>query len=364
MSQRIFNFAAGPATLPLSVLEKAQSELLNYQDSGMSVMEMSHRSKVFEGILNRTEADLRRIMGIPENYAVLFLQGGASLQFSMLPMNLYLKDKPVDVIHTGVWTAKAIEELQKVAPYTIVASGEAEGFRAIPKLTPDLFNPNASYVHMASNNTIYGTQSTQFPDTGAVPLVCDMSSDILSRRVEVEKFGVIFAGAQKNLGPSGLTLVIIRKDLAERASADLPAMLNYRTHIKNISLYNTPPTFGIYIMGLVLQWIDEQGGLAGIEARNEEKAALLYQAIEESPFYHCPNVIGHRSKMNVVFRVHGNQEDLEAQFVKEATQRGLNELKGHRSAGGLRASLYNAQSIEGVKALVEFMKDFEKRNRV
>lgn len=363
MQHRVHNFSAGPATLPLSVLETAQRELLDFQNTGMSIMEMSHRSKAFEGVLNKTEADLRRLMGISDQYAVLFLQGGASLQFSMIPMNLAQDGKPVDVINTGVWSTKAIEELKKIAPYRVVASGEEASFRSIPKLETLEFNPNASYAYLTSNNTIYGTQWKAFPDTGNVPLVADMSSDILSREIDVNQFGLIFAGAQKNLGPSGVTVVIIRKDLAERAPDSLPTMLNYKTHIKNISMFNTPPTFGIYILGLVLQWIDAQGGVKALQKRNEEKAKVLYQFIEQSRFYYCPNAIEDRSSMNIVFRIHGNQEDLEKKFIEEATKSGLLELKGHRSAGGLRASLYNAQTLEGAKALVEFMKEFENRNK-
>ncbi len=361
--KRIYNFSAGPGVLPESVLVQAQEDMVNYKGIGLSVMEMSHRSKPFEAILSQAESALRRLMGIPDNYTVLFLQGGASLQFSMVPMNLYLENKPIDIVHTGVWSAKAIDELKKVAPYTVVASSEKEKFTHIPTVEASALNPDASYVHITSNNTIYGTQwSSQFLNTGEVPLVADMSSDILSRKIDISQFGLIYAGAQKNMGPAGVTVVIIRKDLLERTPSHLPTMLQYKVQAKNVSLYNTPPTYSIYILGLVLQWLEALGGIDAIEAHNELKAALLYEAIESSAFYYCPNVKACRSKMNVVFRIHGNQEDLETQFVSEASQQGLCELKGHRSVGGLRASLYNAQSIESVKALVAFMKEFERKH--
>lgn len=361
MHKRVFNFSAGPAVLPLPVLERAREELLSFEGCGMSVLEMSHRSKEFESILARAENGLRRNMGIPDDYAVLFLQGGASLQFAMIPMNLYIPGKPVDVIHTGAWTGKAIEELQKLAEYRIAASTESERFRRLPCPEEIRLSPDASYVYMVSNNTIFGTQWREFPDTGDVPLVADMSSDILSRAVDVSRFGLIFAGAQKNLGPAGVTVVIIRKDLAERASPQLPTMLQYRTHIRHHSLYNTPPTFAIYIVWLVMEWIQAEGGLAVIERRNEEKAQLLYDAIDRSEFYYCPVAKRDRSRMNVIIRIHGNNEELENRFAQEAKAAGLTDLKGHRSVGGLRASIYNAQPIEGVKALIEFMHEFERR---
>lgn len=359
---RIYNFSAGPAVLPLSVLETVREELLNHKGSGMSVMEMSHRSPEFEAILDRTEKGMRRLLGVPEDYAILFLQGGASLQFSMVPMNLYVEGKPVDALHTGVWTEKAIEELAKVAPYRLAGTSEPFKFRRLPRKEEMQFDPNASYVHICSNNTIYGTQWREFPDTGAVPLIADMSSDILSRRIDVSRFGLIFAGAQKNLGPSGVTVVILRKDLAERASQKLPIMLQYRTHIKNKSLYNTPPTFGIYVIGLVAEWIEKEGGLAAIEGRNEDKARVLYDALDAGSFYRCPVEKKDRSRMNVIFRIREGDEELEKKFAKEAESAGLSGLKGHRNAGGLRASIYNAQPLEGVKALVAFMKDFEKKS--
>jgi phosphoserine aminotransferase len=347
--------------LPLPVLERAQAELLNFQQAGMSVMEMSHRSPEFEGILAHAEGGLRKAMNIPASHAVLFLQGGASLQFSMIPMNLYLEGRPIDVLHTGAWTEKAIEEIKKVAECRLAASTEADKFQRLPWPHEIEFNPDASYVHICSNNTIFGTQWRSFPDTGNVPLVADMSSDILSRPIDVAKFGLIFAGAQKNIGPSGVTVVIIRKDLAERAKATLPTMLNYSIHIKNNSLYNTPPTFGIYMIGLVMDWIEAEGGVVAIEERNEAKAKLLYRAIDARNFYQGTVAAQDRSWMNVNFRVQNGNEELEKKFAKEAEAAGLSGLKGHRSAGGLRASIYNAMPLAGVEALVNFMHNFEKR---
>lgn len=362
MTTRVFNFNAGPAVLPLPVLERARDELLNFENCGMSVMEMSHRSKEFDRILARAEQGLRKHLNIPDNYAVLFLQGGASLQFSMVPMNLYLENQPVDLINTGVWTKKALTELKKTVQYRLAASTEADNFTRLPHLAAIELNPAASYVHLASNNTIYGTQWQTFPDTGQVPVVADMSSDILSREIDVARFGLIFAGAQKNIGPSGVTIVIIRHDLAERADSNLPTMLQYRTHIKERSLYNTPPTFGIYMIGLVMDWLESEGGVAAIAHRNEEKAKLLYEAIDQSDFFYCPVEKQSRSRMNVVFRVQGNNEALEQACIAEATQAGLSGLKGHRATGGLRASIYNAQPLAGVQALVDFMQAFAQKH--
>lgn len=361
MYDRVYNFSAGPGVLPVPVLERARDEMLNFENSGMSVMEMSHRSAVFAGILDRAESGMRRVMNIPDDYAVLFLQGGASLQFSMAPMNLYLPGKPVDVIHTGAWTKKAIAELEKVAEYRLAASTEADDFRRVPKPEEIDLNPNASYVHMASNNTIAGTEMHTFPDTGDVPLVADMSSDILSRPIDISKFGVIFAGAQKNIGPAGVTVVIIRKDLADRAADSLPTMLNYRTHISKNSMFNTPPTWGIYIVALVMEWLESEGGLSAIEKRNAQKAALLYETIDTIPLYACPIERESRSRMNVVFRIGGGDSALEAKFIAEAAAAGLQNLKGHRSVGGIRASIYNAQPMAGVQALVDFMGAFAQK---
>ncbi|MDX9754419.1 MAG: 3-phosphoserine/phosphohydroxythreonine transaminase [bacterium] len=362
MGNRVFNFSAGPAVLPLPVLEKAQQEMLDFQGCGMSVMEMSHRSKPFEGVLAKADQGLRNLLGISEDYAVLFLQGGASMQFAMVPMNLYEEGKPVDVIHTGAWTKKAIEEIQNLASMRYAANMAPEKYMRLPKAEELDFNPDASYVHMCSNNTIFGTQWRWYPDTGQVPLVADMSSDILSHPVDVSKFGLIFAGAQKNAGPAGVTIVIIRKDLAERVKATVPTMLRYKIHIENNSLYNTPPCYPIYIVSLVTEWLEGLGGLQAMEKINQDKAKILYDAIDTTDFYYCPVNKEDRSTMNVVFRIQGNNEELEAQFIKEATQTGLSGLKGHRSVGGLRASIYNAHPVEGVQALASFMKDFEKKN--
>ncbi len=362
MANRIHNFSAGPATLPLPVLEQARDELLSLPGIGMSVMEISHRSREFEAILARAESGIRRVLNVPENYAILFLQGGASLQFSMVPLNLAIEGKPVDLIQTGAWTQKAHKEIKKICPVNIAASTESENFMRLPTKEEIKLDPNAAFVYMCSNNTIFGTEWSWFPETGNIPLVADMSSDILSRELDVAKFGLIFAGAQKNLGPSGVTLVIIRKDLAERASDTLPTMLQYRTHIKENSLYNTPPTFGIYILALVVEWLEKMGGLPVIQKRNQEKAAVLYNAIDSSDFFYCPVNKADRSLMNVVFRIKGDNEELEKKFVKEAEAAGLSGLKGHRSVGGLRASIYNACEPSSVQALVDFMKDFAKKN--
>ncbi|MBT5856216.1 3-phosphoserine/phosphohydroxythreonine transaminase [bacterium] len=362
MSKRIVNFSAGPAVLPESVLEEAQSELLNYRDSGMSVMEMSHRSAEFEGIRNDAEANLRTLLSIPDNYSVLFLQGGATQQFAMLPMNLASKESSVDLVQTGSWTKKATKEHQKITTVNIAATGESDNFLKLPTLSASSFNPTAAYAYMCSNNTIFGTQFKQFPDTGELPLVVDMSSDILSRRLDISKFGVIFAGAQKNVGPSGVTIVIVRNDLMERVSDDIPDIFKYSVHAKADSLYNTPPTYGIYMAGLVFKWILDQGGLAVIEEKNDIKARLLYNAIDEIPLFYSPVEEKDRSLMNVVFRIREDNDALEAQFVKEATAAGFTNLKGHRSVGGLRASIYNAQPLANIEAFVSFMETFAQNN--
>ncbi|HVB57910.1 MAG TPA: 3-phosphoserine/phosphohydroxythreonine transaminase [Candidatus Acidoferrales bacterium] len=361
-TKRAYNFNAGPAALPLSVLERIREELLDYGGTGMSVMEMSHRSAEFEAINNKAEEGLRRLLGIPEEYAVLFLQGGGSLQFAMVPMNFYVSGKPVDVLHTGSWTAKAIEELKKVGGLRMAASTEAEKFTRVPRKDEITLSPDASYVHMCTNNTIEGTQWTEMPVTGDVPLVADMSSDILSRPLDVKRFGLIFAGAQKNLGPSGVTVVILRKSLAEHGNDKIAKILQYRTFVKDRSLYNTPPTFAVYALGLVADWIKSEGGAEGMEKRNTAKAKLLYDAIDASGYYKCPVEKGSRSKMNVVFRVAGGDENIEKKFAKEAEAAGLIGIKGHRSVGGMRASLYNAVPLEAVEALTGFMKEFERKN--
>ncbi len=357
--KRAFNFNAGPGALPLPVLERIREELLDWRGSGMSVMEMSHRSPEFESINAAANQKLRSLLGISDDYAVIFLQGGGSMQFTMAPMNLCLPGKPVDVLHTGTWTAKAIGELKKGILYNIAGSTESEKFARLPRKDEIKFSPDASYVHICTNNTIEGTQWSVLPETGSVPLVADMSSDIASRPVDVKKYGVIFAGAQKNLGPSGVTIVIIRKDLAERADKNLPTLLQYRTHIKENSLYHTPPTFAVYIVGLVLEWIESEGGVLGIEKRNDAKAKLLYDTIETSGgFYRCPVEKSSRSKMNVVFRVADGNEIIEKQFAKDAADAGLVGTPGHRSVGGMRVSLYNAVTLEAVEALTGFMREF------
>lgn len=360
-AKRVFNFNAGPGALPLPVLERIREELLDWRGSGMSVMEMSHRSPEFEGINAAAEAGLRKHLAIPDDFAVIFVQGGGSMQFTMAPMNLAIPGKPVDVLHTGTWTAKAIGELKKGVLHNIAASTESEKFARLPRHDEIKFSADASYIHLCTNNTIEGTQWRSLPETSA-PIVADMSSDIASRPIDVKKFGVIFAGAQKNLGPSGATVVIIRRDLAERAGKNLPTLLQYRTHIKEKSLYHTPPTFAVYIIGLVMEWIDSAGGIAGIEKRNAAKAKLLYDAIDNSSgFYSCPVLKDDRSKMNVVFRVAGGNEAVEKDFAKAAAAAGLVGTPGHRSVGGMRISLYNAVEPAAVEALTGFMREFHRQ---
>jgi phosphoserine aminotransferase len=358
-TKRSFNFNAGPGALPLPVLERIREELLDWRGGGMSVMEMSHRSKEFESIIAEAELRLRRILAISDDYAVVFLQGGGSMQFTMAPMNLCLPGKPVDVLHTGMWTAKAIGELKKGILHNIAATTEPEKFTRVPRAEEIKFSPDASYVHICSNNTIEGTQWSAFPETSA-PLVADMSSDIASRAIDVNKFGVIYAGAQKNLGPSGTAIAIVRKDLAERADKNLPTLLQYRTHIKEKSLYHTPPTFAIYIVGLVLEWIETGGGVAAMEKLNNAKAKLLYDAIDAGAFYSGPVEKSSRSKMNVVFRVAGGDEAVEKEFAKQAEAARLVGTPGHRSVGGMRVSLYNAVTLEAVQALTSFMHEFRR----
>ena len=358
--QRIYNFSAGPAILPVEVLEEAQRDLVALPGVGMSVMEISHRSKPFDAIIQRAEADLRSLGGVPDGYKVLFLQGGASLQFSAVPMNLLRDGTSADYIVTGDWSKKALKEAKKVGATRVAATSEDGGFRRIPAQAELRLDSGAAYAHMTSNNTIFGTQFQYVPDTGAVPLVCDASSDIFSRPIDVSKFGLIYAGAQKNLGPSGVTLVIIREDLLERSSDSLPSMLSYRTQAGAGSLYNTPPVFGIYILGLVLRWMIGQGGLQAIAAVNDRKAATLYAELDRTEFWRPHAERDSRSAMNVTFRL--PSEDLEKKFVKEATEAGFDGLKGHRSVGGLRASIYNAFPEAGVNALVQFMQEFERKN--
>jgi phosphoserine aminotransferase len=359
-SRRVFNFNAGPGALPLPVLERIREELLDWRASGMSVMEMSHRSPEFESILSEAEHRLRALLAIPEQYAVIFLQGGGSMQFSMAPANLALPGKPIDVLHTGMWTAKAIAELKKGFTHHIAASTEPQKFTCLPNREEINFSPDASYVHLCSNNTIEGTQWSTIPETGSAPIVADMSSDIASKPIDVSKFGVIYAGAQKNLGPSGTTIVIIRKDLAERADKSLPTLLQYRTQIKEKSLYHTPPTFAIYVVGLVLEWLENLGGVPAIAERNNAKAKLLYDLLDAGGFYTGPVEKSSRSKMNVVFRVAGGSEALEKEFAKQAEAAGLAGTPGHRSVGGMRVSLYNAVTLEAVEALTSFMREFQR----
>ncbi len=360
MSQRIFNFSAGPAVLPESVLLEAQRDLVALPGVGMSVLEISHRSKPFEAILAATEADLRTLGHVPANYKVLFLQGGASLQFSMVPLNLLTPGSTADYIVSGAWAQKAVKEAQRVGTVHIAASTESENFTRIPRQDELQLTPNAAYVHFTTNNTLFGTESTGEPAVGDVPLVADTSSDMFSRPIDVAKYGLIYAGAQKNLGPSGVTLVIIREDLLARSSKALHTMMNYAVHAENGSMYNTPPCFGIYLMGLVMKWALAQGGLPGIGAANDRKAAALYAEIDRTGFYRGTAEKGSRSRMNITFRL--PSEDLENAFVKAATAAGLDGLKGHRSVGGMRASIYNAFPEAGVTALVEFMREFERTN--
>ena len=362
--KRAFNFNAGPAALPLPVLERIREELLDYRGTGMSVMELSHRSAEFEAINTTAEQNLRKLLAIPEEYAVIFVQGGGSMQFTMVPMNLCLPGKPVDVLHTGAWTAKAIGELKKGIPHRIAASTEGEKFVRVPRAEETKLSEDASYTYFCTNNTIEGTQYHHMPASNA-PLVADMSSDIASRPIDVSKFGLIFAGAQKNLGPSGVTVVIVRKDLAERADKSLPTLLQYRTHIKEKSLYHTPPTFAVYILSLVTEWMAAEGGVAGMQKRNEAKSKLLYETIDGSTgYYRCPVERASRSQMNVVFRVGGRadhgDEAVEKEFAKQATAAGLIGTPGHRSVGGMRISLYNAVGLDAVQALVGFMREFQR----
>ena len=360
MTDRIFNFSAGPAVLPVPVLEEAQRDMLSLPGVGMSVMEISHRSKTFDDIINRTEASLRDLLKIPSNYHILFLQGGASLQFSMVPMNFQPSDGSADYVLTGSWGKKALKEAKKLGAVNVAATMADGGFTRVPSRDEMSLSPHAAYVHITSNETIEGVQWKREPNVGDVPLVCDSSSDILSREFDVNKYGLIYAGAQKNMGPSGVTLVILRDDLLQRIPENLPTMLNYRIHVENKSLYNTPNTWGIYIMDLVFTWLQDQGGLAGMERLNDEKAQLLYDAIDATDFYRGHADVDCRSTMNVTFRLPA--EELDKKFVAEATAQGLDGLKGHRSVGGIRASIYNAFPRAGVEALVSFMKDFERRN--
>ena len=356
---RIYNFAAGPAILPLPVLEEAQRDLIALPGIGMSVMEISHRSSTFEALLHQAMADIRELANVPSNYRILMLQGGASLQFSMVPMNLLTAGSTADYIDTGSWADKAIKEARRVGTVHVTGSTKADNYSRIPAQRELQLTPGAAYVHMTSNNTIEGTQWKSLPDVADAPLVSDSSSDIFSRPIDIARHGLIYAGAQKNLGPAGVTLVMIREDLLARSSDTLHTMLDYRTHVKNDSLYNTPNTFGIYILGLTMKWLRSLGGLSGIAAINERKAAKLYGEIDRSGFYRGTAQKECRSLMNVTFRL--PTAELDKTFEQEATSAGLDGLKGHRLVGGLRASIYNAFPESGVDTLVAFMHEFERR---
>ncbi len=359
--QRIYNFNAGPAAIPLQVLKEIQGSFLNFNGSGMSITEISHRSSYFDDVINDAVVRVKRLLKLDDRFHVLFLQGGASLQFAMIPMNFLSQGDIADYVNTGTWSTKAIKEAQiQKKDCRIVASSENKDFSYIPK--DIVFSKDARYVHLTSNNTIKGTQFHEFPDTKGVPIACDMSSDIFSRPLDMEKFGLIYAGAQKNLGPSGTCMVIIRQDMLDMANENLPSMLKYSTYALKNSMYNTPPCFGIYTIDLVLKWIEEEmGGLEKLEAHNIEKAGLLYDFIEAGDFYRTTAEKFSQSLMNVTFRL--PTVDLEKKFIAQATEKGLGGLKGHRSVGGCRASIYNAATMEGIKALVQFMASFEKENK-
>lgn len=361
-TKRAFNFNAGPSALPLEVLQKAQAELVDFKGTGMSVMELSHRSAAFEEVHNEAITNLRQLYEIPDNYEVLFLQGGASLQFSMIPMNFLKEGQKASYIQTGAWSEKAFAEAKLFGTPVEAASSKNNNYKNIPALSDIQIDEEAAYVHLTSNNTIFGTQWKTFPTTGDLPLIADMSSDILSKKIDVSNFAMIYAGAQKNLGPSGVTVVIIRKDFLEKAHSNIPTMLKYATHSKNNSLYNTPPTFGIYMLGEVLKWVKAEGGLEAIEQRNEEKAKYIYDAIDNSNgFYYGHATEDSRSLMNITFRV--ADEELEKKFLAEAKTAGFVGLNGHRSVGGCRASAYNAVPVETCKALADFMVKFQQDNQ-
>ncbi|MBM3343595.1 MAG: 3-phosphoserine/phosphohydroxythreonine transaminase [Betaproteobacteria bacterium] len=356
---RIFNFSAGPAVLPEPVLAQAAEEMLEWGGSGMSVMEMSHRGKAFIGIHARAEADLRELLAIPKNYKVLFLQGGAAAQFALIPMNILGDKKSADYVYTGQWSKKAISEAKKFCAVNIAASSEDQNFSYAPAQAAWKLDPNAAYVHYTSNETIGGVEFNWIPEVGNVPLVADASSHILSRPLDVSKFGLIYAGAQKNVGPAGLTIVIVREDLLGRAMATTPEVFNYKIQAEADSMINTPPTYAVYIAGLVFAWLKQQGGLAAMEKTNVAKAKLVYDYLDQSEFYQSPVAKNDRSRMNVPFRL--KNEKLDDAFLKGAQAAGLVELKGHRSVGGMRASIYNAMPMAGVQALVDYMRDFEKK---
>jgi phosphoserine aminotransferase len=358
--ERIYNFSAGPAALPEEVLEQARDEMLNWQGCGMSVMEMSHRGKEFMGIAAQAEADLRELMGIPANYKVLFLQGGASSQFAMVPMNLLRGKKTVDIVNTGVWSQKAIEEAEKYCTVNVAASSEDAKFSYAPTQDKWRLSQDAAYVHYTPNETIGGVEFHWIPETGGVPLVADMSSNILSGPLDVSRFGLIYAGAQKNIGPAGLCIVIVREDLIGQTLSGTPTMFDYKIHADHDSMYNTPPTYSLYIAGLVFKWLKRLGGLAEMDKRNNAKATLLYDYLDSSGFYQCPVAKDSRSRMNVPFTL--KDAALDEEFLKQSKARGLAQLKGHRLLGGMRASIYNPMPLEGVQALVDFMREFEQKH--
>lgn len=360
MMSQIYNFSAGPAVLPRDVLLKAREEMLDWHGSGMSVMEMSHRGKEFMQIAHEAETDLRDLLAIPSNYKVLFLQGGAHTQFSMIPLNLLRDKNTADYVSTGIWSEKAIAEAGKFCEVNVAASSKDKNFTYAPLLSEWKLNSDAAYVHYTSNETIGGVEVFWTPETGNVPLVADMSSHILSRPIDVSRYGLIYAGAQKNIGPAGLTIVIVRDDLIGHVKPGTPTMLDYKIHADNDSLYNTPPTYGIYIAGLVFKWLKERGGLVAMEKTNIEKANMLYSYLDASEFYQSPIALENRSRMNVPFTL--KDSALDSVFLTEANNRGLLQLKGHKLVGGMRASIYNAMPIEGVQALVEFMQEFERKN--
>ena len=357
-NERVYNFSAGPSMLPLEVLTRAGAEITNYQGSGMSVMEMSHRSKVFDKIFQDTQANFRRLFHVPDHYSILFLQGGASTQFSMVPLNLIGKTGKADYVVTGNFSNIAYKEAKRYGEIHLAASSQDRNHTYIPTQDQLDLDPQASYFHYCANNTIYGTEWQYVPDTGEVPLVCDMSSNFLSRVVDVSKYGIIYGGAQKNLAPAGLTIAIVRKDLAGHELPYTPLMLNYQTMIDKDSMYNTPPCWCIYMLGLVLEWLDSRGGVEGMEKIKHSKAQLLYDVLDDSKLFTCPAEKGSRSDMNVVFRT--EDPELDAQFVAQATQAGFVNLKGHRSVGGMRASIYNAMPVEGVEKLADFIRAFDK----
>ena len=358
--RQVFNFSAGPAVLPEEVLQQAAAEMLDWHGSGMSVMEMSHRGKEFIAIAADAERDLRELMAIPAGYKVLFLQGGATLQFAAIPLNLLRGKASADYVNTGEWSKKAIKEAKRYGKVNVAASSEDKNFSYAPKQPAWKLDPDAAYVHVTTNETIGGVEFHWVPDTGNVPLVADMSSHILSRPMDVSKFGLIYAGAQKNIGPAGLTIVIVREDLIGQARADTPSVLDYKAQADAESMLNTPATYGIYMAGLVFRWLKERGGLARMEQENRAKAAVLYDYLDQTEFYYSPVARDDRSLMNVPFRL--KNEALDEAFLKGAKAGGLDQLKGHRSVGGMRASIYNAMPVEGVRALVEYMRDFEKKH--